>query len=233
MRESVDLQSVPTITIDGLSGTGKGTIAALVAQKLGWHVLDSGAIYRAAAWAIARHNLDLTDEQGLVALLSGVKIEVRPATADASAYVGCDGHDITNEIRSERCGMFASQASSMPVVRQSLLHCQQACRRLPGLVADGRDMGTVVFPDADLKVFLTASEDERVKRRFKQLQDSGNSVSLGRVRGDLRFRDEQDAGRSIAPAKPADDAVIVDTTNLSIDQVARKVMYYARNSVLS
>ncbi len=232
MREQTETHEIPVITIDGPSGTGKGTIASLLAKKIGWHVLDSGAIYRAAAWAIMENDLGPDDENAIGELLKSLEIKIRPETSREPTRVICGEQDITEEIRTEECGMVASETSSLPVVRAALLHCQHSFRKLPGLIADGRDMGTVVFPDAGLKIFLDASENERVKRRFKQLQAKGISVSLGHVREDLQIRDNQDANRTIAPAKPAEDSVIIDTTDLSVEQILRKVLDCARKTVL-
>lgn len=222
------MREIPVITIDGPSGTGKGTLSLRLAEALGWHWLDSGAIYRAVAWAVDHHEVQLADPEGVKQLLSEVDIQIE-ARFDQPARVLCDGKEITRLIRTEACGMLASQVSRLPEVRQAVLSYQRAFRQEPGLVTDGRDMGTVVFPDAELKIYLEASPAERAKRRQLQLQAQGINVSLQQVQDDLSARDDRDQNRDISPAKPALDAKVIDTTELSVDQVFAAVMTYAQS----
>jgi cytidylate kinase len=210
---------IPAITIDGPSGVGKGTIAHRVAKQLGWHLLDSGAIYRAIGWALLHYNVDINDESELKHLLKQVQITIEDPKLGQSPKIICDGHEITDAIRQEACGNIASQVSALPVVRQAVLQYQRDFRRLPGLVADGRDMGTVVFPDATVKFFFDANPLERARRRYQQLQDQGINVSLRDIQADLVARDQRDKERAISPTKPAVDAIIIDTTHLDIDEV--------------
>lgn len=216
----------PVITIDGAGGVGKGTISLKLAKHLGWHLLDSGAIYRAVAWAVLHYKVSWEDEKALEKLLKRVQIKLGDRPLEEK--VVCDGHDITHEIRSEECSRMASKTSQLGVVRQAVLQYQRDFRRQPGLIADGRDMGTVVFPDADLKFFLKADSDERVRRRYKQLQDKGINVSLRDIRQDLNMRDRRDVERELSPTEPANDAIQVDTTDLNVDQAFEKVMQHIR-----
>ncbi len=214
--------TAPLITIDGPSGSGKGTISVMLSKALGWHVLDSGAIYRAVAWAILHYRVALEDEHALQSLLKRIQIVIQ------DSMVRCDGHDITQAIREEACGIMASQSSALPTVRQAILQYQRDFRRSPGLIADGRDMGTVVFPDAPLKFYFNAKPEERALRRHKQLQEKGINVSLRDIQEDLVERDRRDVSRSASPAKPAEDAVVIDTTNLSIEEVFAVVMNHVK-----
>jgi cytidylate kinase len=205
---------VPVITIDGPSGSGKGTVSRMLARELGFHFLDSGALYRLLALAATRRGVPLDDEAGLAALCGELDIRF-PADA-AADLVLLDGEDVTQEIRTEAAGSGASQVAALPGVRTALLKRQRDFRAAPGLVADGRDMGTVVFPDAQAKFFLTASAEERAERRFKQLKEMGINSIYEDILADIRARDERDAGRSVAPLRAAADAAQVDTTDLDI-----------------
>ena len=219
--------AVPVICVDGPSGSGKGTIAQRLAEGLEFHLLDSGALYRLAALAAARRQVDLDDEQALAAVAAGMSPSFEP-TAERGLRIRLDGDNVTADIRAEEVGMNASRLAAMPSVRQALLKRQRAFRRPPGLVADGRDMGTVVFPDALLKIFLTASAEERALRRHKQLKEKGVGVSLRALFKDIEARDAQDEQRQASPLKPADDAVIIDSTGLSIAQVTEQALALAR-----
>ena len=215
--------AIPVITIDGPGGSGKGTIARLVAQRLGWHLLDSGALYRVLAQAAQRHGLALDNEAALATLAEHLDIEFEAAEHGDSRVI-LEGEDVTLAIRSEAAGAAASQVAVLPAVRTGLLARQRAFRSAPGLVADGRDMGSVVFPDAILKVFLTASPEARAERRYKQLKEKGMGANLSALLRDIAERDARDASRSVAPLKPAADAVVVDSTDLSIDAVVQQVL---------
>lgn len=216
--------SVPVLTIDGPSGSGKGTVSALVARQLGWRLLDSGALYRAVGYAAGVAGLDLSDVEAMTRCAQGTKIRFRAAADGGDTRVIVNGHDATDELRTETAGAAASAIASMPSVREALVTMQLGFRKAPGLVADGRDMGTVIFPDAASKVFLTASAAERAKRRYKQLKEKGLSVTLGGLQREIEARDSRDASRVVAPLKPADDAVLVDTTGMDIEQVVAKVL---------
>ena len=209
------------ITIDGPSGSGKGTVAALVAKRLRWWLLDSGALYRLVGLAALRRNLDLADEPAVAALARRLDVEFRDGN------IILEKQDVTDEIRTEFSGNAASRVGALPAVREALLERQRAFARPPGLVADGRDMGTVVFPAAEVKIFLTASPEERARRRYKQLIEKGFSANLADLVDEIRERDERDASRAVAPLRPADDAVVIDSTALGIDAVVAGVMAHA------
>lgn len=214
--------SVPVIAIDGPGGSGKGTIAMRLAQDLGWHLLDSGALYRIVAVAAMERAIEADNEPALGELAGHLDVSFS-FTGDEVAIL-LDGKKVTGKVRSEEAGALASKIAAVPAVRAALVHRQRAFRRLPGLVADGRDMGTVIFPDAGLKIFLTASVEARAGRRYKQLKEKGESVNLTRLFREIKARDLRDQSRSIAPLRPAEDAVIIDSTNMSIDEVFNKVV---------
>ena len=216
--------AVPVLTIDGPSGSGKGTISRLVAQRLGWHYLDSGALYRAVGVAAGWADLDLDDAGALVRCTFDTQIGFREDDGDLRVLV--NGHDATDELRTETAGAAASAIAAIPEVRAALKDRQRAYRRPPGLVADGRDMGTVIFPDAAHKVFLTASAEERAERRYKQLKDKGVSVTIDGLLREILARDARDASRTVAPLRPAEDAVHIDTTGLGIDAVVERVLAF-------
>jgi CMP/dCMP kinase len=213
---------IPVITIDGPSGSGKGTIAHLLAQDLAWHFLDSGAIYRAAAW-IAMSTQTAIEEDKLLPLVADLDLNFSVRASDQLLRIFWQQRDITDSIRAQEIGQLASQLGTYPKVRQALLAYQQAFRRAPGLVADGRDMGSVVFPDAELKIFLEASLEERAKRRYLQLKAKEKHVNLNAVRAELEQRDRQDRQRPIAPLVAPSGAITIDTTHLSIQEVLQLI----------
>ena len=214
----------PVITIDGPSGSGKGTVAGILAKRLGWNLLDSGALYRLLAFAAGNHGVALDNEALLEKLAAHLDVQFIGATDGKPARIILEGDDVTHAIRSEAVAAGASKVAALPAVRDALLQRQRAFQELPGLVADGRDMGTVVFPDAPLKVFLTASAEERARRRYLQLKAKGDDVSLSGLLDEIRARDERDTQRAIAPLKPAADAIQLDSTELSIEQVLERIM---------
>jgi len=214
---------VPVITIDGPGGSGKGTISRLVASQLGWQLLDSGALYRLLALAAKTHHIDLTNEEALETLAAHLDV-LFSGKNDDETRVLLEGEDVSQVIRTEQCGEAASRVAALPRVREALLARQRAFRELPGLVADGRDMGTVIFPDALAKIFLTASPEARAERRYKQLKEKGIGANLADLSRDIRERDARDANRAVAPLKPADDAIILDSTQMDIDAVLERVM---------
>lgn len=216
--------TVPVLTIDGPSGAGKGTISSHVADALGWYLLDSGALYRAVGYAASVAEHDFSDEEAIVHCAESTRIEFRSGERGQGVHVIVNGHDASDELRTETCGAAASAVARYPGVRQALLDKQRELRKPPGLVADGRDMGTVIFPDAPFKVFLTASAAERAQRRYKQLKAKGLEVTLAGLLEEIQVRDARDASRAVAPLKPADDALLVDTTGMSIDAVVEKVL---------
>ena len=215
---------IPVLTIDGPSGVGKGTVANIVASTLSWHLLDSGAIYRAFALAASKRNIAIEDTEALLRLASNLnlKFESDPENNKLSVYL--DNLEVSLELRSERTAELASKFAMIGPLRESLLIRQQGFKELPGLVADGRDMGTVVFKDAPFKVFLTANVEERAKRRLKQLQDKGIAGNISHTLDEVKKRDERDASRKHSPLKPAKDALIIDTSNLTINEVVTTVM---------
>jgi cytidylate kinase len=213
----------PVITIDGPSGTGKGTIAERLAETLGFANLDSGALYRSLAWALDTQHISLDNAVEFQHCLEKTQVSLD------GARVLCNGRDVSTAIRQEKVGNLASVISANPLVRQRLLELQRAQRQWPGLVTDGRDMGTVVFPDAAVKIFLTASAKERARRRYKQLKAGGLDVSLRDIELEMNNRDRQDSERDISPLCAADDAVIIDTTALDVEAVFDKVIKIVRS----
>ncbi len=209
---------VPVIAIDGPTASGKGTIAEMVARRLGWHYLDSGSLYRLTALRALRDGVDLADAQALSALAGALAPQFGGGT------ILLAGEDVGRAIRTEQVGQAASRIAVLGPVRDALTRLQRDCRRPPGLVADGRDMGTVIFPDAKLKVFLTASALSRAQRRYKQLIEKGFSASLAAIQQDLEQRDARDLSRATAPLKPADDAYVLDSTALDIEQTVQAVL---------
>ncbi len=213
--------SVPVITIDGPGGSGKGTIALRLAQDLGWHLLDSGALYRVVAVAAMERAIAAGNEPALGELAG--HLDVSFSFTGGEVAILLDGKKVTGKVRSEEAGALASKIAAVPAVRAALVHRQRAFRRLPGLVADGRDMGTVIFPDAGLKIFLTASVEARAGRRYKQLKEKGESVNLTRLFRDIKKRDERDMSRSLSPLTPAQDAQLIDSTEMSIETVLEEI----------
>jgi cytidylate kinase len=216
--------SVPVIAIDGPSASGKGTIASRVARQLGFHYLESGALYRLLALLSLREGT--LQEQRLAALAAGMDVLFR------DGEVVLDEEDVTDKIRSEPCGVRASEVARLPAVREALLQRQRAFRRPPGLVADGRDMGTVVFPDAALKIFLTASPEIRAERRYKQLKEKGIDANLRALSRDLQERDERDTKRAVAPLVPAPDSQVLDSSALSVEEVVDRILHRYREEHL-
>jgi CMP/dCMP kinase len=214
------------ICLDGPSGVGKGTICLAVAKKLGWHILDSGSLYRITALQVSREFPDQSiyeiDEAQLAEIALNLSVSYEEENDELKIFL--DGEDITQLIRNEKIGAQASQVAAISMVREALLARQRAFLVEPGLVADGRDMGTVVFPQAELKIYLTASAEERAHRRYKQLKDKGIDANLSSLVEELRLRDDRDMNRKTAPLKPATDAIIIDTTTLDINQVTNEVM---------
>jgi cytidylate kinase len=215
--------STPVLTIDGPSGVGKGTVARVIAQQLGWNLLDSGAIYRAFALAVASRGVNVADEPALVKIATHLDLAFKTQANSELVSVYLDGQDVSKELRLEKTGEMASKIASIGVVRSALLKRQQDFATPPGLVADGRDMGTVVFKEAAFKVYLTANSEERANRRLKQLQAQGHKGIMSQILAEVEARDARDSSRKHAPLKPAKDALIIDTTKLSLDEVIAQV----------
>jgi len=218
---------VPVIAIDGPSGSGKGTVARRVARQLGWHLLDSGALYRLVALAGSARGLPSADESAHAAVAAALDAQF-VMDERGEERVLLDGRDVTVELRTEQTGAGASRVAAMPGVRAALLGRQRAYAVEPGLVADGRDMGTVVFPGAEAKVFLTASAEERALRRYKQLKEKGLTVNLAALSQEILERDRRDSSRAVAPLRPAEDALVIDSTGVTIEQAVDRVLGYAR-----
>jgi CMP/dCMP kinase len=221
---------VPVIAIDGPSGSGKGTVARRVAQRLGWHLLDSGALYRLVALAGLARGLVADDEAAHGALARDLEVRFE-VDAGGGERILLDGEDVTTRLRTESTGAEASRVAAMPAVRSGLLERQHGFAVAPGLVADGRDMGTVVFPGAEVKVFLTASAEERALRRYKQLKEKGLTVNLAALSQEIRERDRRDSSRPVAPLRPALDAVVIDSTGLTVEQVVDQVLGLAGSRI--
>ncbi|MGH1430308.1 MAG: (d)CMP kinase [Neptuniibacter sp.] len=227
----MSIGQVPVITVDGPSGSGKGTICQLLSRELNWGLLDSGALYRLVGLAAKHHGVELDNQEALVVLAAHLDVQF-VAREDDSVQIILEGEEVTDVIRTEAVGKDASIVAALPEVREALLGRQRAFAELPGLIADGRDMGTVVFPEAGLKVYLDASADERAVRRYNQLINKGLDASLQAILEDIQARDDRDMNRAVAPLKPAADAVILDTTKMSIDEVLAAVLDEARHKGL-
>lgn len=227
----MSIGQVPVITVDGPSGSGKGTICQLLSRELGWGLLDSGALYRLVGLAAKHHGVELDNQEALVVLAAHLDVQFI-AREDDSVQIILEGEEVTDAIRTEAVGKDASIVAALPEVREALLGRQRAFAELPGLIADGRDMGTVVFPEAGLKVYLDASADERAVRRYNQLINKGLDASLQAILEDIQARDDRDMNRAVAPLKPAADAVILDTTKMSIEEVLAAVLDEARHKGL-
>ncbi|WP_410015902.1 (d)CMP kinase [Sodalis sp. C49] len=217
---------VPVITIDGPSGAGKGTLCKALAEALGWHLLDSGAIYRVLALAALHHQVDINAEEALVPLAAHLDVRFKVQAGELEIIL--EGEDVSGEIRNEEVGNTASKIAAFPRVREALLRRQRAFREAPGLIADGRDMGTVVFAEAPVKIFLDASSEERAHRRMRQLQEKGFSVNFERLLSEIKERDERDRNRPVAPLVPASDALVLDSTRMTIDEVIAQALAHSR-----
>lgn len=214
----------PVITIDGPSGSGKGTLCQLLAAELNWHLLDSGALYRIVGLAAERKGIDFDDGSALAELAVSLEVEFNPSVSGEPSAVILNGEDVSAAVRAETTGALASKVAVHDPVRQALKELQRSFLIAPGLVADGRDMGTVIFPAAPLKIYLTASVKERAERRFKQLKNKGESVNLAALLEDIQLRDERDMNRAVAPLKPAADAIVIDSTATAVEEVFVKVL---------
>ncbi|ALM71279.1 Cytidylate kinase [Vibrio vulnificus] len=228
MEKNMSSQT-PVVTVDGPSGAGKGTLCMLLSKKLGFQLLDSGAIYRVLALAAIHHGVDTESEDALVPLATHLDVQF-VAEGDLVKVI-LEGEDVSKELRKEETGMAASKVAALPRVREALLRRQRAFEAAPGLVADGRDMGTVVFPNAKAKIFLDASAEERAHRRLKQLQDKGLDVRFDDLLSEIQERDDRDRNRPVAPLRPAEDALVLDSTSMSIDEVVEKALQYIESKL--
>jgi len=225
------MSDIPVLTIDGPSGAGKGTISARVAQQLGWHLLDSGALYRLVALGAQRRHIPLDDENALAEYATTLDVRFDLPETGGDPLTLLEDEAVGDAIRSETCGNAASKVAALPAVRAALLQRQRDFWRKPGLVADGRDMGTVVFPEAKVKIFLTASVEERAQRRYKQLIDKGIDANLPDLLEEIAERDARDSQRKVAPLKPAENAVVLDTTSMAIGEVLERVLRLCRQGL--
>jgi cytidylate kinase len=227
-------QIVPVITVDGPGGSGKGTVGHRLAKALNWHFLDSGALYRVLALAAQRHGIAFDNEPALEDLAKQLDVQFIGVDEDSTSRIILEGAEVTDAVRTEECGNIASKVSAFLGVRKALLTRQRDFQVVPGLIADGRDMGTVVFPDAPLKVFLLASPEERAARRYRQLKQKGINVSLKQIQDELRERDIRDKTRIVSPLKPAEDAVLIDTDGIGVDAIVEQVLskWHARQNTL-
>ncbi len=219
---------VPVIAIDGPSGSGKGTLCQTLARHFGWHLLDSGALYRLTGMAADRHGIALDDELAVAELAKNLDVQFVPGESGEPTSVLLEGDDVSGELRTEKTGLLASKVAVLGAVRSALLQRQRDFAQAPGLVADGRDMGTVVFTDAPLKIFLTASAEERAERRYKQLKSKGGNVNLATLLLEIQARDKRDSERELAPLKPAADAIQLDSSGLGIEEVFERVLAEAK-----
>jgi len=219
---------VPVIAIDGPSGSGKGTLCQTLARHFGWHLLDSGALYRLTGMAADRHGIALDDELAVAELAKNLDVQFVPGESGEPTSVLLEGDDVSGELRTEKTGLLASKVAVLGAVRSALLQRQRDFAQAPGLVADGRDMGTVVFTDAPLKIFLTASAEERAERRYKQLKSKGDNVNLATLLLEIQARDKRDSERELAPLKPAADAIQLDSSGLGIEEVFERVLAEAK-----
>ena len=218
-------QAIPVITVDGPGGSGKGTVGHLLAKALGWHFLDSGALYRVLALAAQQHAVAFDNEPVLEGLALRLDVQFIAIGEDSTSRVILEGTEVTDALRTEECGSIASKVSAFLGVRKALLARQRDFRIAPGLIADGRDMGTVVFPDAPLKVFLLASPEERAARRYRQLKQKGINVSLTQIQDELRERDIRDKTRTVSPLVPAEDALLIDTDGIGVDAIVEQILF--------
>lgn len=225
------VETVPVITVDGPSGVGKGTITQMVAEKLGWCFFDSGVIYRLLALTAYQHQADLEDPTLLAQLAQNLDVQFSAGHLGESPRISLEGQDVTDKVREEEISQIASKVAAYPAVRAALFEKQRSFKTLPGLVTDGRDMGTTIFPEAVLKVFLTASTKERARRRYKQLKEKGMSVNLEHLQQEMVARDERDSQRAASPLVPAPGAIVIDTTSLTLMQVFERVMQEVRKHV--
>ncbi len=226
------MSDIPILTIDGPSGSGKGTISARVARQLGWHLLDSGALYRLVALGAQGHHILLDDEKTLAEYATSLDVRFELPKTGTEPLTLLEGEVVGDAIRSETCGNAASKVAALPAVRTALLQRQRDFCQKPGLVADGRDMGTVIFPKAKVKIFLTASVAERAQRRYKQLIEKGINANLAGLLEEIAERDARDSQRKVAPLKPAEDAMLLDTTSMSIDEAVEKVMQQCLSGII-